>query len=310
MKKSDVLDFSLAAEEYLHVLWQEIQSNTYSHGPYTTFQIRDPKLRTINKASVRDRILHQMLFSYLEPMFEKGFIHDSYASRKGKGMLAMVERFEVFARKISRDNRKTVWVLKCDIRKFFDSVDHAVLIRRIGEKVYSKQVLELVSIVLESFSTRPGKGIPLGNITSQIFANVYLDILDQFVKRHLRARYYLRYADDIIVLSDSRETLDKYLEAIKKFLHDRLCVELHPNKIYIRSWRQGIDVLGYIVYPGYRMLRTKTKHRIRRHMNTKKRLLDAKIISQEEYDQTLASYRGRIKHAWSQSLSDWTGLGS
>ncbi len=310
MKKPDVLEFGFCVEEHMHRLWVDVRDGKYRHGSYTTFQIRDPKLRTISKASVRDRLLHQAIFSYLEPRFDGGFIYDSYASRRGKGMLAMLERFEDFARRISGNNKKAVWVLKCDIRKFFDSVDHDVLQSRVFEKIASSQVRTMVSEVVGSFSTHPGKGIPLGNITSQIFANVYLDILDQFVKRNLGVKYYMRYADDIIILSDSRETLFGYLEKITMFLRGRLHLELHPHKISIRSWRQGIDVLGYISYPGYRMLRTKTKHRIRKHVGNKKQLLASGSISNDDYQQTIASYCGRIKHAWSKSLEDWTGLDS
>ncbi len=308
MKKVDVLAFALCAEEHIHDLWADVRDEKYQHGFYTTFQIRDPKLRTISKASVRDRLLHQTIFTYLESSFERGFIYDSYASRRGKGMLAMLERFEDFAHRISCGNKKTVWVLKCDIRKFFDSVDHAVLQTRMCEKVTSPQVRDLVGEVVRSFSTRPGKGIPLGNITSQIFANVYLDILDQFVKRNLGVKYYMRYADDIVILSDSREMLVDYLQEIRVFLRERLHLELHPHKISIRSWRQGVDILGYISYPGYRMLRTKTKHRIRKHVWNKKQMLANGLISQEDYAQTAASYRGRIQHAWSEELEHWTGL--
>jgi retron-type reverse transcriptase len=151
MNKIDVLEFSKNAENHMHNLWNDIESGNYRHDSYTTFQIRDPKLRTINKACVRDRILHQVIFTKLEPVFDRGFIFDSYSSRKGKGMLAMLERFESFANRISSGNRRAVWVLKCDVRKFFDSVDHDILKERVVEKITSPIILEIITEILGSF---------------------------------------------------------------------------------------------------------------------------------------------------------------
>jgi retron-type reverse transcriptase len=308
MKKQDVLAFSMNAEIHLHRLWGSIADKTYRHGTYTTFSIRDPKLRVINKATVHDRIIHHAVFMKLEPLFEKGFIYDSYASRKGKGSLKMLKQFESFARKISYDNRRAVWVLKCDIRKFFDSVDHEILKLRILRKISDRQILVIIDEILKSFCTKSGKGIPLGNITNQIFANVYLDPLDHFIKRNLKVSYYLRYADDIVLIANNKEILLAHLEKIKAFLKDYLELELHPNKISLHTWRQGVDILGYISYPNYRKVRTKTKHRIRKNIVSKKRLFEQGIITKETLDQTFASYKGRIKHCWSQDLAKTLGL--
>lgn len=308
MKKPDVLEFAQNAEEQLHRLWNDIECGTYRHEPYTTFQIRDPKLRTINKACVRDRILHQALFTNLEPIFDRGFIFDSYSSRNGKGMLAMVKRFEDFARRISGGDRRAVWILKCDIRKFFDSVDHARLKSFLAGKVSSLEALCLLSNIIESFSTRPGKGIPLGNITSQLFSNVYLNPLDQFMKRRMRVGYYLRYADDIMILADNKSELLGHLESMCAFLREHLDLEIHPHKISIRTWRQGVDVLGYVSYPNYRAIRTITKWRIRHMIRAKRWMMREGLMDPDKFRETIASYRGRIKHAWSQKLSEFLGL--
>ena len=308
MNKADVLEFSQNAEEYLHALWHELENGTYRHGHYATFQIRDSKLRTINKACVRDRIVHQAVFSKLEPVFDRGFIFDSYSSRKGKGVLAALERFEDFARTISRQNRRAVWILKCDIRKFFDSVDHDILKKRLAEKVSSPELLNLISEIIGSFETSHGKGIPLGNITSQIFSNIYLDPLDQFMKRNVKAKHYLRYADDIVILTDRKEILFEHLEHLRGFLESWLRVRLYPDKISIRTWRQGADILGYISHPNYRTVRTITKRRMRHGVRAKRWLAREGMIAPEKLQATIASYRGRIKHAWSRELARWVGI--
>lgn len=307
MEKQDVLDFTQRAEEHIHGLCNEIEKGTYRHGTYQTFRIRDPKLRTISKACVRDRILHQAVFTKLEPVFDHGFIFDSYSSRKGKGMLAMLERFENLARQLSCDNRRAVWVMKCDVRKFFDSVDHEILKRELARKCGS-ELMDVISNILESFSTRPGKGIPLGNITSQIFSNVYLNPLDQYMKRRIGVHGYMRYADDIVILADKKEMLVAYLETMKVFLRRRLGLELHPDKVSIRTWRQGVDILGYISYPKFREIRTVTKRRIRHMLRAKSWLVREGVLEPESFNDTVASYRGRIKHAWSRNLAEFLNL--
>ena len=301
-KKNDVLAFADIAEQHLHDLWQDIVDDRYTHGTYQRFQIADPKLRTINKASVRDRIIHHMLHRILEPLFEPGFIYDSYSSRTGKGGLKAVDRFEQFARRLSVGNKRAVWVLKCDIRKFFDSIDHEILFARIQQKAFDTEVLALVKKVLTSFELKKGKGLPLGNLTSQLFANIYMDIFDQYVKRALGVKCYIRYADDFLILTHTPQEAQLLLSKMNLFLQERLKLDIHPDKIYLRTWRQGVDVLGYISYPTHRAIRTKTKHRIRKKVFHKKLLLQQNSISVNVLNQTMASYRGRTKHCWSKEL--------
>ncbi len=173
-----------------------------------------------------------------------------------------------------------VHALKCDIKKFFDSIDQTVLIRLIQARVQDEDALLLIRQIIGSFSKSWGIGLPLGNVTSQLLANIYLNQLDQFVKHQIRAKYYLRYCDDFIILGHHPDTLKETAKQIDSFLQERLKLYLHPNKIIIRKYRQGIDFLGYVVLPNHRVLRTKTKHRLLKKVSEK----------------SLVSYLGVLSH--------------
>ena len=274
--RKDVQEFEFNLEDNLFELNEQLIAGTYRHDWYEAFFVTDPKLRHIHKATVRDRVLHQALFCVLYPIFDPEFIYDSYSCRIEKGTHRAVDRLEAFCRKASRNNTRNIFALKLDIRKFFDSVDHDVLLRFIERRVNDPETLRLIKLILDSFS----RGLPLGNVTSQLFANIYLNELDQFAKHQLKIKYYLRYCDDFVALFESREDLQNYLGAVKEFLQQELKLELHPNKIIIRTYRQGIDFLGYVVRPYCRTLRTKTKERM------------IKNISKEN----LASYLGALQH--------------
>lgn len=256
-------------EENLFLLNEQLINKTYIHDPYESFYICDPKRRHIHKASVRDRVLHQAVFQILYLIFDKHFIYDSFSSRNYKGTHLGVERLFSGIRKESKNWKVKCFTLKCDVRKFFDFINHGILFDLIKRKIKDRDTLWLIRVFLESFETEKGKGLPLGNVTSQLFANIYLNELDQFVKHTLKARYYFRYCDDFVIVHKNREFLEKYLVQIKEFLLDSLLLELHPHKVEIRKVAQGIDFLGYIVLPHAVILRTKTKRRILRKINDK-----------------------------------------
>lgn len=176
--KPDIQKFAINLEDNIFELRRRLAAGTYRHSNYTAFYICDPKLRHIHKAQVADRILHHAIVKIIEPIFEKTFIFDSYSSRKNKGTHKAIKRLQKFAWKLSRNNTRTVWVLKCDIKKFFDSVDHDILADLIERKVKDQRAAELIKNVINSFQVIAGKGIPLGNVTSQIFSNIYLNELD------------------------------------------------------------------------------------------------------------------------------------
>ncbi|MEK7615234.1 MAG: reverse transcriptase/maturase family protein, partial [Patescibacteria group bacterium] len=234
----------------------------YRHSPYEPFTICDPKQRTIHKARVKDRVVHQAIVNVIEPLFEKRFIYDSYSCRVGKGTHAAVSRLRTFLRQASRNHTKTVYAVKCDIRKFFASINHEILIGLLHKRIQDSQTMRLLEQIIRSFSLTPGTGIPLGNLTSQLFANIYLHELDWYIKQKLRIRYYVRYCDDFVMLSSSKSEGFTLAETIDRFLRQTLKLELHPQKIHVRTWTQGIDFLGYVLLPHATILRPTTARRM------------------------------------------------
>lgn len=269
MNKNDVLRFSLSLEENILALREKFLSGKYKHGGYVKFYVRDPKMRRIHKASVEDRIVHHAVFRVLYPIFENKFVFDSFASRTNKGTHAAIKHFELFAVKLSQNYTRTVWTLKCDIRKFFDSIDHEILLKIFRSKIRCAKTNSLLADIVGSFENDSDKGIPLGNLTSQLFANVYMNCFDQFVKRNLRLKYYVRYMDDFVILSENKESLAAVLIVIRSWLKEHLSLEFHGRKVLLRKWHGGIDFLGYVSFPFHRILRTRTKKRILRKLNFK-----------------------------------------
>jgi retron-type reverse transcriptase len=282
--KKDVQAFGERLMDNIFALHVDLMAGIYRHGAYHEFRISDPKPRVIHKASVRDRLLHHAIHAALYPFFDRLFISDSYSCRIRKGTHKAMDRFREYGRKASRNHTRTCWVLKCDIRKFFASVDHSALMSLLEERIQDRRFLDLLANVIESFHVLPGKGIPLGNLTSQLFANIYLNELDQFMKQTLHVRYYVRYADDFVILHPDRDCLTRVLLAVDIFLRTRLDLRLHPQKVSISTFASGIDFLGWVHFPYYRVPRIKTKQRaIRRVIETSD-------------ERTLASYLGLFSH--------------
>jgi len=294
--KLDVQQFEFDLEDNLFQLHQELKNKTYCHFHYTAFNICDPKPRRIHKACARDRVLHHAVFRILYPIFDKFFIYDSYSCRLEKGTHRAVARLEKFCRKLSRNNHRNIFVLKCDIRKFFDSVDQNILLELIGGKIQDEKAIRLINVIVKSFEKISSKGLPLGNVTSQLFANIYLNELDQLVKHKLRIKFYLRYCDDFVILGKDGRQLSRTADTIDDFLMRNLELRLHSDKIEIRKYHQGIDFLGYVVLPDYRVLRTKTKKRIVKKLAVRREELQCGLISEESFNQSLQSYFGVLQH--------------
>lgn len=283
--KKDVQQFQHHLMNNILALHNELESGEYAHGPYYSFKINDPKPRDIHKANVRDRLLHHALYRTLYPFFDRTFISDSYSCRKGKGTHRAMLQFQAFAAKVSKNNTRTCWVLKCDIRKFFASIDHQILKDILGTYIKDKRLIQVFHSVIDSFSsTAPGKGLPLGNLTSQLLVNIYMNEFDQFAKHTLKAHRYVRYADDFIILSDDVNVLYETLPRIQSFLSSRLALSLHPNKVHIETIASGVDFLGWIHFPTHRVLRTSSK----RHM--------LRNLKDNQNENTRQSYRGMLSH--------------
>lgn len=295
-KKLDVQKFSINLEDDLFALHDTLESGTYKHSNYASFYVNDPKPRHIHKAEVGDRILHHAIVKIIRPIFERTFIYDSYSSRKTKGTHKANQRFRKFAWKLSRNNTKTVWTLKCDVKKFFDSVNHQILFDLIKKRIHDDKTLNLLHEVIHSFNGQKGKGIPLGNLTSQIFSNIYLNELDWFIKTNLKAKYYIRYADDFVILNTDKSYLEKLILPIREFLTKNLDLQLHSRKIIIQKWHQGTDFLGYVSFPHYSILRTKTKKRILRKIKNNFDKYKKGLVEEQYFSQGLQSYKGILKH--------------
>jgi len=270
-KKDYVIEFEKNTIENLRQLQEELKEQTYQPEPLKTFILRDPKTRKISKSAFRDRIIHHALVRIIEPIFDKTFIYDSCANRKGKGNLFALKRFDLFKRKVSRNGKMNGWFnnnqvkgycLKADIKHYFQEVNHEILINIIRKKIQDEKVVLLVKKILENGKNNEENGMPLGNLTSQFFANVYLSELDYFVKHNLKAKYYIRYVDDFVILHESKSQLELWKNETDKFLKDKLKIELHPEKSRIIPLSRGIDFVGFRNFWHYRLLRKRNVRKI------------------------------------------------
>ena len=289
--RPDVASFLWDLEAEVFALHHELEEGSYQHGPYREFHVYERKPRVISAAPFRDRVVHHALCNVIQPIFERGLIEDSYACREGKGTHKAVARFEQFQRRFR-------YVLKCDVARFFESVDHGVLKALLRRWIACRRTLDLCDTII---SSKP-KGLPIGNLTSQFWANVYLDPLDQFIKQELRARGYLRYCDDFVLFSDSREQLWRWLaEAEARLEALRLGVNWHVTRL-CRS-TEAVSFLGFRCTRGSRRLTRPTVMRAKRrwrHMRVSGGAVDSRRAS-------LVSWLGHAKWAATERLL--VGLG-
>jgi len=307
-KKPEVAAFEYNLERELWRLHHELREKTYRPGPYRNFYVYERKKRKISAAPFRDRVVHHALCNVIEPIFERRFIHDSYACRVGKGTHRAADRAQGFA----RCNR---YVLKCDIKQFFPSVDHAILKEIIGRVIADEDVMWLVDQILKSgegildseyemewfpgddlFARFRPRGLPIGNLTSQFWANVYLNELDQFVKRGLKCRCYVRYADDFLLFHDEKAVLHRWREEIIRFLV-RLRLKLHENKAVVSPTRDGFDFVGYRIFPYYRRLRKDNVKAFARRLRRMRDAYHREEMTLEQIRQSVQSWIAHAKHA-------------
>ena len=323
--------FEVHAEEDLFALAKELTDRSYHPSPSFCFVSRNDKFREVFAAQFRDRVVHHLIVRYLEKIWEPVFIHDSYACRKGKGTHAAVNRLQSFSRKITSNNTKRAWCLKLDIKAFFPSIDRRLLLDIVLSKLDNEELRWLVEIIIlhdpandaiftcsaskwknipphkSLFSVPEGKGLPIGNLTSQFFANIYLNPLDEFVKHTLKTRFYIRYVDDLVLLHESREQLLIWNRQIGEFLHDVLKLVLHPDRQHVHPVSNGVNALGYIVRPSHLLLRRRVVDNCKRAivsyqnrmMCQEKDGMDL-IVTPERYkkfEAMMNSYLGIFSHA-------------
>lgn len=295
--------FEHRVEDNLLALQSELRDFSYQPGPYTSFYIHEPKRRLISAAPFRDRVVHHALCNLIEPVFERGFIFDSYANRIGKGTHRALNRAQGFARRYP-------YVLQCDLRQFFPSIDHAIVRAELSRKIRDKHVLWLCDQILASgtgvlseeyemqwfpednllSSLRP-RGLPIGNLTSQFWANVYLTPFDHFIQRELGCKAYLRYVDDFLLFAGDKQTLWDWLAGIHSRLA-RLRLTIHPGA-QPRPVTEGIPFLGFRVFPGKRRLKRQKGLYYQRKMRT---LAQAYADGQLTFAEMDASLKGWINH--------------
>ncbi|MCC7164542.1 MAG: RNA-dependent DNA polymerase [Anaerolineae bacterium] len=301
----NVAAFEYRLEDNLLQLQTELVGKTYAPGPYHSFYIHEPKRRLISAAPFRDRVVHHALCNLVEPLFERSFIPDSYANRKDKGTHRALDRAQQFSRRFR-------YVLQCDIKQYFPSIDHIILRDILARKLDDPAILGLIDLILASgrgvlaeeytmvyfdgddlFAANRPRGLPIGNLTSQFWANCYLNPFDHFVKRELGCRGYVRYVDDFLVYADDKQTLWKWRAAILRRLA-QLRVTLHTGAAQIRPVREGISFLGFRVFPTHRRLKNRVGFAARRRLI---RLVRAYRAQQVGFDRLDASVRGWVNHA-------------
>ena len=314
----------------------ELAGRTYRPHPSFCFVARNDKYREVFAAQFRDRVVHHLLVRELEKIWEPVFIHDSYACRRGKGTHAAVQRLQTFMRRATANGTRRAWFVQLDIRSFFPSIDRRLLLELVRSRLHSEELKWLAEVVISHdpaedplrtcsrskwlkiapgkslFSAPPGKGLPIGNLTSQFLANVYLNTLDQFIKHALKAHYYVRYVDDMILVHEDRRVLEIWRDRIEEFLRSRLALDLHPTRRLIRPVSNGVDFVGYIVRPSHLLVRRRIVDRCKAALSRhSKRVVDRQgenvilSFSADGYVQlhaTIQSYFGLFRHASSKRL--------
>jgi len=313
-KQKYVKEFEKDLQNNLLNLKKELLAFEYKPTKLTKFIVRDPKTRVIRKSVFKDRIVHHAVVNILDPIYEKVFLYDNYANRKNKGSLNAINRFDYYKRKISNNgklvnnskNKNMIegYCLKADLKHFFDSVDQTILIKILKRKIRDNNVLWLIKQILENHISIGGggerKGMPLGNMTSQFFANVYLNELDYFVKHKLKVKCYIRYVDDFIILHKNKKVLLEYKRKITNYLKN-LGLELHPDKTKIFSMYRGVTFLGYKLFYYFRLLKKRNvRYFLRRLQRFEERYNENLITSSDVLD----SIEGWLAYAiWADSYN-------
>ncbi len=246
---------------------------------------------------MRDRFVHHLFYQDLTKIYDPTFISHSLSSRKGKGIHVGITALKSMAQKVSRNGKRPCYGLKMDIKRFFDSVDQDILKRLLRKRISTPLFLHCLDSVIDSFNVQKGKGIPLGNVTSQLFANLYLHPLDHYMKYELREKYYLRYCDDFLILSHDREHIFSLIAPIRHFLAEQLQLELHPQKVIVRKLSEGIDFIGYVLFSQHMLLRSRTKRRMKKRLKESFALCMGGRLDEITMHQKLQSYLGMLSHA-------------
>jgi retron-type reverse transcriptase len=281
--------FYFNMENEILSLQEELEEKKYKPLPLKFFIIREPKVRKIGAAVFRDRVVHHAVCNVLEPIFEKKYIYHSYACRKDKGTHRAIKQAQGYCRKYE-------YFLKCDIKKYFASIPHRVLKRILRDKFKDPELLWLLEIIID-FSDRGEKGIPIGNLTSQHFANFYLDKMDHFIKDELQVKGYLRYMDDFILFGPDKDQLHLLKAKISDFLSGILLLELKEESTLVAPCSVGVPFLGFRIFPGHIRIKNENKNRWLKNLKKRVREFEEGLIEEEKYSRCLISMTEHLKIA-------------
>lgn len=284
--KRETQQFSFYLEKELFFLQDELMAGNYQPRPYRYFKIHDPKERTISVAAFRDRVVHHALINILEPIYEKSFIYDSYATRKEKGTHRAVHRAQSFL-------RQTGWFWKADINKYFDSIQQSQLIDLLERKIKDVRLLDISSRIIQNGGEN-GRGLPIGNLTSQFFANVYLNGFDHFLKETLGVKHYLRYMDDFVLFHQDKAKVKSWRQTVKEYLHHQLDLQIKEKASYLNSAANGLTFLGRRIFPSAIRIARPNARRMIRRMAKRKREFQNGTQSEEKYVQSMNSYWAQL----------------
>lgn len=299
-ERDSILRFSINLEDELLSIRSDLLSGKYTPKPYTSFAVFEPKMRTINAPNFRDRVVHHAILNIIGGDIDKQFIFDSYACRKGKGTHAGVDRAQEFIRKAGRSGR--VYALKADILKYFKSVDQSILKGIVSKSVQCHRTMLILNKIIDSRAV----GIPLGNLTSQLFANMYLNELDRYVKHHHREKFYIRYMDDFVIISNDKHRLQYLRRDIEEFLNGKLNIKTNSKTQVFpigASGGRALDFLGCRIYATHRLLRKNSVNRIKRRVKRISADLPTGNISHDKARAMLSSWIGHASHANTYNLT-------
>lgn len=291
--RPDVLEFEANREDNLFHAIEVLKDGTYQPGEYRVFKVWEPKERIIMALPFFDRVIQHMIVNLIEPIFEKRFLFHSYACRKGKGVHEASKTLSKWLYELEVVQGKKIYAIKGDIHHYFQSVSHDILKAEIRRYISDKALLKIIDRIIDHNGIfPPGVGIPVGNLTSQLFANVYLNKLDQFVKHELKVKYYVRYMDDFIILSEDPAELRRLLEIIEEFLRRELRLELNP-KTTILAAKNGINFVGYIHYKDHKKIKKDARRRLKKLLNA----FETGEVELEYFDRSIESRLGHMEHA-------------
>jgi RNA-directed DNA polymerase len=305
-------DYNLVSQ--LIKLQAELRDGTYNPSGYRKKIIVEPKVRYIEAPAYRDRIVHHALHYFLSPFYERFFISDSYACRPGRGIHHATARVQQFLRHGGPD----LYVCQIDISKYYASVNHNRLIELLQDKIDDKPLIELLKKIIEStdsgtehdslfapdsyYFTKGRRGIPIGNLTSQLFANIYLHEADMYAKQTLKIRHYIRYMDDILFFHHDKAQLHEWQQSMQEFLYDNLYLTINPHKVRLYPVQQGVSFVGYVIYPYYLRLRGSSVRRFKKRYRKQLQALSLWEIEIDDVDKSFASWKAHASHASSKHL--------